>query len=135
MSGGIGDLLFLRFLTPPMLGLWLLTAHLTADFPLQPDWMAKGKLDDPSIRAQHVLTHLLVTAPILVFAYGSTAASATAILWIGLSHYVIDSYRWVEPKDGWGHDGKVWVWLNDQIMHLVALSLVPFAAAIGFSFI
>lgn len=106
------------------LGLWLLTAHLIADFPLQADWMATRKLDSPLVRATHVYVHVWATAMFLLWTQPLPILCAV-LGWIAVSHYVIDSRRWVDPKPGWANDGKLWVWLNDQILHLVSLSFVP----------
>lgn len=108
----------------PTLGLWLVTAHLLADFTFQPGWMARQKLKDSLIRSAHVYIHIVFTAAFLMWSYSGTVLF-TILLWIALSHYAIDSRRWVEPREGWSHDGEMWVWLNDQILHLVSLSLVP----------
>lgn len=110
--------------------LWLITAHLVGDFPLQPDWIAKKKawLHTPGERLEgsvtlfiHVVIHGILFAPIALVTL--TGFSQVVFLtWVMFSHFVIDSRRWIEPKEGWGHNGKTWVWLNDQIFHLVALS-------------
>lgn len=112
-------------------GLWLLAAHLIGDFPLQPTWMAEKKtwLHTPGERLEggvtliiHVLIHGFLFVPIAVTTLSGTA-QVGFLAWVLGSHFVIDSRRWVKPKEGWGHDGQAWVWLNDQIMHLTALAL------------
>lgn len=111
------------------ISLWLLTAHLVGDFPLQPDWMAEKKAwvhntEDSSIKGiSTLLIHVLIHGFLVsIIAYYTLPISAILpfVLWIAGTHFIIDSNRWVEPKEGWGES---WVWLNDQIMHLVALSL------------
>lgn len=111
--------------------LWMVAMHLLGDFPLQPDWMAKKKawVHSSGNRPEgfvtlclHVGIHGFLFIPIAY--YTLTGVSAALFLgWIILSHAIIDSRRWIEPKEGWGHDGMMWVWLNDQIFHLVSLSL------------
>lgn len=111
--------------------LWLVAMHLIGDFPLQPDWMAKKKawLHSPGERPEgfvslvlHVGVHGFLFVPIAYYTLAGPAI-AVFIAWIVVSHGIIDSRRWVKPKDGWGNDGRVWVWLNDQIMHFAALGL------------
>lgn len=120
----------------PMMGpvaLWMLTMHLLGDFPLQTDWMAEKKswLHSPGERAEgavtlfiHVLIHGFLFVPIALYTLTGTA-QLIFIAWVMVSHFIIDSRRWFDPKESWdwGHDGMAWVWLNDQILHLVALSL------------
>lgn len=114
-------------------GLWVITAHLIADFPLQPDWMAEkkvffGKVGDERIDGQvslliHVTIHGFMFAPIFYFTLPQSLWFP-AIMWVITTHFVIDMNRWVGPKEGWGES---WVWLNDQIMHFISLSLLyPF---------
>lgn len=105
-------------------GLWLLTAHLIADFPLQPDWIAKTKVDNVSRRTIHVGVHAFINIPIAWVLLPSIEHQIAFLVWITVTHFIIDSRRWVEPKDGWG---VKWVWCIDQIMHLTSLSLaLPF---------
>lgn len=117
-------------------GLWMLTAHLLADFPFQPDWMAKKKaflnectLCDPELKIDglvtlliHVAIHGFIFLPIAYYTLPAADASYF-IAWIVGTHFIIDMRRWVAPKDGWGHEGRTWVWLIDQLMHFTALSL------------
>lgn len=109
--------------------LWIVTAHLIGDFPLQPDWIASTKTENNTRLAIHVAVHVFLNIPIAWWLFPAEIGSQFALLaWIGLTHLVIDHRRWIEPKEGWGHDGMMWVWLNDQIMHLAALSLaIPIA--------
>lgn len=110
--------------------LWLVAAHLMGDFPLQPTWMARKKawLHSTGERPEgavtlllHITIHGILVAPIaLVTLTGS--AQWVFVAWVIISHAVIDCRRWMEPREGWGHDGMMWVWLNDQIFHLVALA-------------
>lgn len=120
---------------PEPVALWLVTAHLLADFPLQPDWMAKQKAiiyrDHDSFRAFanglssliiHISIHGFMFIPIAFYTL-PPGEWELFIGWVMFSHLVIDANEWVAPRDGWGHDGMVWAWLVDQILHLVALSL------------
>lgn len=112
-------------------GLWMVVSHLLGDFPLQPDWVAQKKawMDAPEEKSEgvviaflHVTIHGILFAPIAL-ATLTGPSQVVFLTWIIFSHFVIDSRRWLEPKEGWGHDGMMWVWLNDQIFHLVALAL------------
>lgn len=101
--------------------LWLITAHLVGDFPLQPDWIAQTKTENYSRLTIHALIHGILSIPIAWYIFpGEVIRQFVLLSWIVVTHWVIDHRRWVEPKEGWG---KKWVWINDQIMHLVALSL------------
>jgi len=109
----------------------MLASHLLGDFPLQPDWVAKKKawLHSKGERPEgavtlfiHVLIHGLLFLPIALTTL-TGSSQWVFLLWVMGSHFLIDSQRWMEPKEGWGHDGMQWVWLNDQIFHIVALSL------------
>lgn len=111
--------------------LWMLAAHFVADFPLQPDWMARKKawLHSSGDRPEgavtlflHVVVHGVLFAPIAFYTL-TGFAQVVFLTWIMFTHFAIDSQRWVSPKEGWGHEGRTWVWLNDQIFHLVALAL------------
>lgn len=112
--------------------LWMLTAHLIADFPLQPNWMAEKKafLDADDTQAVidgavtcvvHVAVHGVVFMPIAYFTLPERLWFPF-IAWIMATHFIIDSRRWVEPNEEWDNP-IIWVWLNDQLMHFVALGL------------
>ena len=113
--------------------LWMLVAHLAGDFPLQPSWVARKKTwydSEGSERIEgiialtfHVVIHGLLFLPIAFFTLPTITHIAVFLLWVVGTHAIIDSRRWMEPKEGWSNDGMMWVWLNDQIMHLAALSL------------
>lgn len=109
--------------------LWLVTAHLLGDFPLQPDWIARTKTENNTRLVIHVGVHVLLNIPIAWYLFpGSLVQQFVLLGWIGVTHLVIDHRRWMGPKEGWGNDGMMWVWLNDQIFHLTALCLaVPIA--------
>jgi len=108
--------------------LWLITAHLIGDFPLQPDWIAKYKTENKIRLSIHVLIHAFLVIPIAWRTLPNATSMAIFISWVALSHGFIDHRRWVEPKEGWG---ETWVWLNDQIFHLAALSLAYPIASLG----
>jgi len=108
--------------------LWLITAHLVGDFPLQPDWIANHKTDNYTRLSIHVSVHAFLVIPIAWITLTTIQQQAIFISWIALSHALIDHRRWVEPKEGWG---KTWVWLNDQIFHLISLSLAYPVADLG----
>lgn len=108
--------------------LWLLTAHLVGDFPLQPDWIANHKTEQNTRLGIHVCVHGFLNIPIAWVVFADTASQLAFLSWIVLTHALIDSRRWVEPKDGWG---DTWVWLNDQIFHLISLSLATPVTLLG----
>lgn len=113
-------------------GLWLLTAHLIGDFPLQPDWMAQKKawldghglekLDGVVTLTFHVLIHGFLAAPIAYYTLTTGMEMMVFLGWLMGTHFLIDSKRWVDPKESW-ENSMLWVWLNDQILHLASLSL------------
>ena len=113
--------------------LWMITAHLIGDFPLQPSWMARKKtwydaegderIDGITTLALHVIIHGFLFLPIAFYTLPTMTHIALFMVWVVGTHAIIDSRRWIEPKEGWGHDGMTWVWLNDQIIHLASLSL------------
>jgi len=105
-------------MTEPI-SLWLLTAHMLGDFPFQPQWMSEMKIDEVGTRFIHCSIHAFLFVPIAWVALIGVS-QFVFVGWIFASHFIIDSRRWVEPKEGWG---ERWVWLMDQIMHLTALSL------------
>lgn len=115
-----------------MFGL-LLAAHLLCDFPLQPDWMAQEKTKDNEVLVAHVGVHALVTGIFLaMFVEGGVPVSwnlTAAMAWIAGTHLIIDHRRWFEPKESWGDNAQMWVWLNDQILHITALSVAPFVGS------
>lgn len=122
------------------IALWMLTMHLIGDFPFQPTWMAKKKawLHSTGNRPEgfvslllHVGIHGLLFAPIAYYTLTGPAI-VVFLAWVILSHGIIDSRRWMEPKEGWSNDGMMWVWLNDQIFHFGALALAyPITYAIA----
>jgi len=104
-----------------VISLYLLTAHLIGDFPLQPDWMAAEKLDSRSVRARHVIRYSLPFIPLL--ALTSPLNGLTFIVSNGVVHYLVDSRRWAEPKDHWSPP-EMWVWFIDQIIHLTQITVL-----------
>lgn len=100
--------------------LWLITLHLIGDFPLQPNGMAKNKEDSPSVRFTHSLIHGLLFLPLGLFIYPRLSGGLLFALWIFASHFIIDSRRWTEPNEEW-ENPEMWVWINDQILHFIAL--------------
>lgn len=106
-------------------GLLLLSAHLVADFPLQSDIMAEEKLESAAVRAAHVTVHFVLLLPVAVLAYDSLAAQVVLVGTVVVTHWLIDMRRWFSPKEGWG---MTWVYINDQILHLLSLSLATVLA-------
>jgi len=104
-----------------MISLYLLTAHLIGDFPLQPDWMAAEKRNSRSVRARHVIRYSVPFLPLIVLT--SPVSGLTFAVSNAAVHYIVDSRRWAEPKDHWSPP-EMWVWLIDQIIHLSTLSIL-----------
>lgn len=111
-------------------GLWLVTAHLVGDFPLQPDWIARTKTENNTRLLLHVLVHAFLVTPIAWFLFTEASRQITFVFWIAATHFMIDYRRWFDPKESWDNP-IVWVWLNDQILHLVSLSLAIPVAELG----
>lgn len=106
-----------------MIGLYLLTAHLTGDFLIQPSWMAAGKLDSARIRAMHVVVYSVPFLGLLLL-YAADIA-LTFVLVNAVVHYGIDSRRWAEPKESW-QPPEMWTWLVDQVIHLIQITVLGF---------
>lgn len=98
-------------------GLALLAAHMLADFPLQSDEMARNKLDDVFVRAIHSGVHGVASALMLTPFWGVSQATIVAAWVVVISHFIIDSRRWAEPKEGF-EDYPIWV---DQSLHIGCL--------------
>jgi hypothetical protein len=104
-------------------GLALVTAHLIADFPFQTDFIAEHKLDSFGVLLGHVMIHVLTMTAMLMIATDVTQGNfVMLVVAIAASHMVIDVRRWVEPKESW-ENPDAWVWLNDQIMHITAITI------------
>jgi len=101
-----------------------LSAHLIADFPLQPDWMARGKTESYAVLAAHVTVHTVVLS---VFLYGLTPLPldtlGTVVAAVSAVHALIDTRRWVSPNEEWVQP-MLWVWLNDQIRHISSSAII-----------
>jgi hypothetical protein len=97
--------------------LLLLSAHLVADFPLQTEKMAKKKFSSPLIRAQHVAVHTIVMGIVLVL---TGFMSLPFLVSYTLSHYIIDSRRWADEKEGIAG----WPIIIDQILHITVLAVL-----------
>lgn len=104
-----------------MSGLAILAAHLAGDFLLQTDRMAAEKFDSTTVRTLHATIHaglLFVTVAVAI-----APRFETAVLFVALAsaaHWLIDTRRWVEPKDGF-EAKPIWV---DQSLHVVSLAAI-----------
>ncbi|QCC57384.1 DUF3307 domain-containing protein [Natrinema thermotolerans] len=96
-----------------------LAAHAAGDFPLQTDWMATEKFDSRLARAVHVTVYTAAFLPAVRRAGWPRrrAAAFLALLWT--SHFVVDSQRWYENRDGFPTRA---LWF-DQALHLIALAV------------
>lgn len=98
-----------------MLIIDLLAAHMVGDFILQTDYEARYKLDNWRVRMQHVSKYCLPFGFALLDTPLPRAAAFLMGLWI--SHFVVDSRRWVS--------GEKWApkpILVDQTLHLASLA-------------
>lgn len=122
----------------------LYVGHLTADYPLQTDHQAQHKSANTAIgwraNAAHAGTHVLtcavalaVGAAVLSELHVSPWRAAVAVLWIGVSHGVIDRRRaitwWMDHTRQAGfreHGGAAHV---DQAAHVIALAVAALIIA------
>jgi len=102
-----------------MIGLALLSAHLLADFPYQTDRMADKKMDDHFVRFTHAWVHGMITFLFTALVIEPMSALYISMLVLG-AHWIIDSRRWVEPKD----DFELYPVVVDQTMHVTSLFLI-----------
>lgn len=81
----------------------LLLAHMVADYPLQTDWMAENKHDDPDALISHSVVHAVV-AFIAVWALSGPVGMAVAIAFpLGIIHGTIDAQDWFIRWDQTAH--------------------------------
>jgi len=97
----------------------LLSAHLLADFPLQTDGMAAEKFDSLFMRVYHCSVHWMLTGLFLALVIGPQTAAIATVL-VTASHFIIDTRRWAEPKDGF----ELYPIAVDQSLHITSLFLV-----------
>lgn len=98
----------------------MLSAHLVGDFPLQPDWIAQNKLDDVFPRFVHVVIHAATMKVFLTI--GGVAPEAPTLFYLAYAatHFVIDSRRWGEEKEGF----EAWQYILDQTFHITSLAFL-----------
>ncbi|WP_437919763.1 DUF3307 domain-containing protein [Sphingobacterium sp. LRF_L2] len=99
----------------------LLLAHLLGDFVLQP----KGWVDKRKEQITYLLLHISVHAILLLFLFlGELRAQWQTILFVTLSHLVIDSFKiYLERK--WPFK-PFQIFVTDQLLHLLVLLAVLF---------
>lgn len=103
-----------------LIAAYALVAHVAGDYPLQPDWMATAKLEDPLVRAIHVSIYAALFVPV-VRAKGWDRRRAVAFLaGIWGTHFLIDTRRWTGPVGGFE---AFPIWL-DQTLHLLAIAVL-----------
>jgi len=102
----------------------LLASHLVADFPLQPNWMAKEKQDSYLVLLSHLTVHAIALS-VFLYTISSLPLRTLGIVVTAVCavHGLIDIRRWVRPKDSW-EQPMLWVWINDQIMHIVTIAVI-----------
>lgn len=94
-----------------------IACHLVGDYILQTDHMAQAKLNDPRVRAEHVLWYSLPFLVVGLLARVGLARLAAFLVFNWIVHFLIDSERWL-PNDEWP-PGTI---LNDQALHAVSLA-------------
>lgn len=103
----------------------LLSAHLLADFPLQTDEMAAQKLDSVFMRVYHCSVHWMVTGLFLMVTMSDYQSIAIGVVLVTVAHFIIDTRRWAEPKDGF----EAYPIAVDQSLHITSLFLVAVVIA------
>lgn len=98
--------------------LYLLGAHAFGDWIFQTDWMAENKLDTWTVRAVHVSVYTACFAPVLVVLGRISATSLLFLAAIAASHYLIDSRRWADVKDGF----EAYPIALDQALHVATIA-------------
>lgn len=102
-----------------MIFLYLLLAHLLADFVLQPEKLVRWKQQAWGGIAVHGLVHLLISA-ILLAVYFPNMNVLVAILLVAAAHFLID---WIKIFFEKGMDHYLGTFLLDQAAHLGVLAL------------
>lgn len=110
-----------------MVGMWirlfltLLVAHLVGDFLLQTDSLCAKKCER-RFRCGFLYVHAVIIALLSLMAFWDLSYWPWA-LGIGASHLIIDGVKSCVNKD------SIWVFLIDQIFHLVILMVVASTCA------
>jgi hypothetical protein len=102
-----------------------LAGHFAGDYPLQTDWMAATKFDDPLVRATHVSICTAAQAPAALSADWSRRQQLVYLVTVWFTHFVIDTQRWQEPVDGF-ETFPVWY---DQALHIISLAVAEWLAS------
>lgn len=106
------------------IGLLVVAVHLVGDFPLQPSWMARQKTSDYKVLLAHVGIHASLLSGTLVLVTQLSSSEVLALTAaVSAVHLLIDHRRWVEPNEDW-NSPMMWVWLNDQILHILSIAIV-----------
>lgn len=96
----------------------LLLAHFIADYPLQPNWMARNKTR-LWILLLHVSTHFLVMLAVFLPLTGQVWPYLLALATI---HFLIDSGKnWLTIHR---RDWVAWPYLADQAFHIVSIGAI-----------
>ncbi|WP_153952878.1 DUF3307 domain-containing protein [Halosegnis longus] len=91
----------------------ILAGHAAGDFLLQTDRMANEKIDDSVVRAEHVSWYTAAIAVATSDAPWSLRQRVGFLVYVWLTHYIIDSRRWNDAVPIW----------YDQAFHVIALSV------------
>lgn len=100
------------------LPLFTLASHAAGDFPLQSDRMAAEKFDSRAVCAAHAGVYTAAFVPTVLVSGWDWKQSTRFLVMLAVSHYVIYSRRWAEPRDGFP-TRPIWF---DQSYHLIALA-------------
>lgn len=107
----------------------LLLAHLLADFPFQPDWIARNKLKRPVPTLAHGACHYAAAWFCLAFFAGISFRSFFYPLVLALyvlTHLAIDAIKfWLISRNQIQENGRSFV--VDQIAHAVTIMIVAMA--------
>ena len=98
-----------------MISLYIIAAHLTGDFIFQTDEMAQKKFDSHTWRTGHVQMYTTAFIPIVLI----TPLPWMFLFAVAIPHWIIDSRRWVEPKDGF----ESYPVVVDQTLHILSLAI------------
>lgn len=99
---------------------WLLVAHAVCDFPLQGDFLAKGKNHRAPIPGVPWFCCLLAHALI----HGGAVALLTGYIWLGIAETIVHALR--DYRKGYGVD-EFW---EDQILHMIDKVVWAFLALV-----
>ena len=105
--------------------LTLLLSHLVGDFLLQTDSLCARK-HEKHFRCVFLYVHAGIIAALSMLALWNLSFWPWALT-IGVSHLIIDGIKASVKKE------SIWLFLSDQILHIVILAVVAYICAEGFA--